>query len=680
MRFGLNWKMGLALLLAVMLLACDGGSLAQAPITPAPTAATPALAPRPMAPRDTDGARQLGANPPPLGDYARTLVYVDLVREARRFGSPATPWDGKALLGDDGWPIGDFGVFLMTWMAGVQGLGGTYTVLFEGRGKVTPVASPVRVKSETYDAASNTSTVLLDFPEGANQMALAITQTGSGIKHLRVIRPGYDPHRPPLFTQPFLDHMRRFKTLRMMDWLRTNNNPVSSWAERTDPKRHHTNAPNGAPWEHIIALARLTGQDLWINIPAMADDDYVLQLARLLKAELPPTTRLYVEYSNEVWNGQFKQHGQNWDMAKAEVAANPQSPLAFDGSRDVNQWGYRRIALRLKQISDVFRQVYGDAAMMTQVRPVFGTQVVNPYATELGLGFIAQVYGPPSRYFYAMAAAPYFNLGPDQRNPKLSTDEVLQAMERSIDELPRVNHFERNKALATWYQLPWLAYEGGPDTFGDGSIAAKKAANYDPRMQAICRRYLDTWYSLGGDLFIWFNAGAGDADSPYGAWELTPNLLITDTPKLRCVDGLLRSTLPALQGRNRAPGRFSALDFAGNLPPYSEGSKTTVRHLAPQRSLDYLVLAEQAGRYPVVLHAAAQEAGNTVDLSVNGTWVGTVALQAAGWGQVLAQPALEVQMNAGHNTLRLTTRTRQGGYDLQDISIQPASAPRSTAP
>ena len=35
--------------------------------------------------------------------------------------------------------------------------------------------------------------------------------------------------------------------------------------------------------------------------------DYVREFARLVKGKLDPERRVYVEYSNEVWNGQFQQ-------------------------------------------------------------------------------------------------------------------------------------------------------------------------------------------------------------------------------------------------------------------------------------------------------------------------------------------------------------------------------------
>jgi hypothetical protein len=216
---------------------------------------------------------------------------VDLVHQARRFGSPEAPWDEAALLGDDGWPVGDFGLFLATRQAETSHFPGTYRVRFHGKATVTAVASRASIGAAIFDAIENVTTVEVTVPDGGNQLALAFTGTGPGIKDLRVIRPGYDPVEPPLFTREFLEHIAPFKTLRLMDWLRTNNNPVRHWAERSTPAATHYNSPQGMPWEYVTALARETGQDLWINIPAQADDDYVRQLAGLLLRENCPRRR-----------------------------------------------------------------------------------------------------------------------------------------------------------------------------------------------------------------------------------------------------------------------------------------------------------------------------------------------------------------------------------------------------
>ena len=45
---------------------------------------------------------------------------------------------------------------------------------------------------------------------------------------------------------------------------------------------------HGVPWEHVIALANELGANIWVPVPARANDDYVRQLAALVKANLNP--------------------------------------------------------------------------------------------------------------------------------------------------------------------------------------------------------------------------------------------------------------------------------------------------------------------------------------------------------------------------------------------------------
>ncbi len=388
----------------------------------------PPCSPRARCPRSRPMLRpaHLGANLPAISDWSATPVYVNLVHQARRFGTPDAPWDENAVLGSDGWPVGDFGIFLSTAQAGVAGTGGTYKVSFTGRANVAPVASAgASIANQAYDAHADRTTLDLvvdtGAPSGGNQLALKFTGTQGGIRNLKVIRPGYDPDDPPLFTSSFIDHIARFRTVRFMDWLRTNdNNGDARWASRPTPERVPYASPLGVPWEHVVALANRTGQDIWINIPLRADDDYVENLARLLKSTLNPGSRVYVEYSNELWNPGFAQFGGNLELARAEVEADPASALAFDkASRtytvaDPNVLAFRRIAKRLKEIADIFAGVFGAPAMLTRIRPVLAAQVVQPHVARIGLDFIRDTYGPPAHYFHALASAPYFNLGAQQ--------------------------------------------------------------------------------------------------------------------------------------------------------------------------------------------------------------------------------------------------------------------------
>ena len=63
--------------------------------------------------------------------------------------------------------------------------------------------------------------------------------------------------------------------------------------------------------EYAILLANEVHANAWINVPYHATDDYVTQLAQLIKSTLDPSLNVYVEFSNEVWNTAFEQGAAN---------------------------------------------------------------------------------------------------------------------------------------------------------------------------------------------------------------------------------------------------------------------------------------------------------------------------------------------------------------------------------
>ena len=650
----------LLLLIAILLLpSCGGGS------------ATPAAAQAPAPVQGVVAAPHLGANLQPIRDWSFTPVYVDLMNQARKFGSPAAPWDEAAPLGGDGWPVGDFGVVLLTGASKYSGNEGTYKLSFRGQASVTGVATSAKVMNASYDATHDLSSADVILAANEDQLILAFTGTATGIKDVKVVRPGYDAANPPLFTQAFLSHIARFKTLRFMDWLRTNNNPVTSWQSRATPEKTHYASDAGVPWEHIVALANQTQKDIWINLPIGVDDNYVPQLARLLKQTLNADAKIYIEYSNEIWNGGFEQYNSNRALAMSEVKANPASTLIYDGTTKQDLIAFRRVAKRLKEFSDIFRGVYGDVAMFSTIRPVLGFQVVQSITAQLGLDFVANVYGPPGRFFYAIAGAPYFDLGDQQTFDGLSTAQVLTAMSKSIQRASIVSDLEADQALAAWYGLKFLAYEGGSATFGPGSLAAKKAASLDPRMLDLCVDYLSRWYRQGGDMMMWFMAGAGDWDTRYGTWELTTDLALADTPKIKCMDAVIGAPAPTPLGRNQIPGTFDALAYVANPLPYSVSSQDRVRYLHPGTSVEYLVQAPADASYSLILHTEAGESGNSIDLAVNSTLVAPAfELVKTGWGKPADNLPITVKLRQGFNTLRLTTRTETSGFIISSLSLR----------
>ena len=109
----------------------------------------------------------------------------------------------------------------------------------------------------------------------------------------------------------FVQAMAPFTAYRFMDWSAENGNPLVRWADRLQPSSGGYGSVYGAPFETEIAWCNFMQADCWLNIPALANDDFIRQLARLTHDQLNNAPhKLYLEYSNEVWNSQFYQFGE----------------------------------------------------------------------------------------------------------------------------------------------------------------------------------------------------------------------------------------------------------------------------------------------------------------------------------------------------------------------------------
>ena len=87
-------------------------------------------------------------------------------------------------------------------------------------------------------------------------------------------------------------------------------------------------------------------KDIWINVPVAASDDYVRELALLLRDNLDPNLHIYVEYSNEVWNWDFSQ--AHWNLAYAD-----QHGLTY----------IEAYAHRTAEIALIFEEVFGPKSL-----------------------------------------------------------------------------------------------------------------------------------------------------------------------------------------------------------------------------------------------------------------------------------------------------------------------------
>ena len=88
-----------------------------------------------------------------------------------------------------------------------------------------------------------------------------------------------------------------FSNLRFMDFLSTNNSPNRYWKDRTKPSNYTMGTEYGAAWELVIDLCnKMSPMDCWINIPHLADDDYVQNLAQMWYANYTGKGVIHIEY------------------------------------------------------------------------------------------------------------------------------------------------------------------------------------------------------------------------------------------------------------------------------------------------------------------------------------------------------------------------------------------------
>lgn len=483
----------------------------------------------------------LGGNLQAQSENSRDHALADLVKSSSGFrdlsGSMAT-------VDSNGWATEDFTIPLWT---GVRVDPGQYRISFSGPSNTS--VSLIAGSGTLENVSSSSSSIrnwTLDIPSGSTstEISLKFTGTSGQVKDLKVLQPGSAAGQ--VWSTKYVDFLKSLDpdTIRVMDIVKTNYNTTSSWAERprdTDATWYE----NGVPWEHLIALANDLGSNIWIPVPARASDDYIRQLAALVKTRLNSNLNAYVEYANETWSALHEPGKYNLEQAKAEVAANPDSNLNYDGVNDSNHWQFRRNARRLKEIVELFKSVWtttynGTTAQAdptnTRVKGVLGGRASQSEWFDNMLNYINDNYGAPKNYFYGIGGAWYFSMNKyrDQYQDGQSTltkEEVLEGLDISVTLYEDERRFERAANKATPWGLKLAAYELGVDTMGELNIDAKAAAHNDTRMGDLMERFVRAFQDQAGVVAPWYTVGARRFDLPSGAWTVTDNLNRPNSPK-----------------------------------------------------------------------------------------------------------------------------------------------------
>ncbi|MEQ8771030.1 MAG: hypothetical protein RIB60_11040 [Phycisphaerales bacterium] len=563
------------------------------------------------------GPAIVGANTQALGPASRDFAFLNLVKQAPPFGDPFDPFDtaGAPPLDADGWPADDFGLVLFTGMQGVSGLGGSYRIEFDAGALpvVQAFESPGRVRSVIRDPISGRVTVAYDFPNGGDQLALGVFFTGGGARNISAIKVA--TNTDATFSDTYIDHVARFDTLRAGAWSAVNDHPVADWSQRAAPGEPRFTTARGAPWEAIIALANSAGSNLWVNVPHMADDTYVRELARLIRDQLDPALAVYVEYSSEVWNPAYAQRQWNLDRAADEVNAGA-VPLDYDGSSDPEVWAARRLGAQAVRLGGIFEQEFGAGSLGTRVRPVIAARTDRAWQFVEAMRYIEAVHGEPSAFVFGVAAAPIMDMQGLDADPTLTPDEVLAALEFGLERWAGSQDLEIVASQAAYFGVEMLASSAGADTAGPNNIDAKREAALSPGMGSLAADSVRAWAADGGGVLVWSVAGAGSYATDAGTFPLTEDLNGPEIPKLQAIDVVQAEPMPPVSAGIEAPAVLDARRHTLRAPGWDTASDA-LDSIDAGDTFEYLVRADAPTRVRVLVRAGSVSGGERLGVSIN---------------------------------------------------------------
>lgn len=458
---------------------------------------------------------RLGMNLAGPADWNTELPFVDVFRMSRPWTSQkkGESWGRgpKLELDEHGWvkrlEKDCWAESPLCTISGGHYPSGEYTVLYNGKGKLDAWNA-----AEIISRTAGKIVIRIDSSKGGFHLKLLETDSEDYIRNIRVIMPGFiDTYEDNPWHPAFLNRWKGVACLRFMDFMHTNGSEISTWSQRPTLDDATFNS-KGIALELLIDLANRLDADPWFCIPHLADDQYVRNFAEMVKDRLDPDLKVYVEYSNETWNGMFPQ---------SRYAGEQGQKLGF--AEKPWEAGWRYTAYRSVQIFKIFEEVFGANDRLVRILP---SQAANPYVSERIVEF-QDAY----KHADALAIAPYisFNISP---NSKPAAEEVAQwTVAQVLDHIENkalpesIRWIKGSREIADKYNLKLMTYEGGQHMVGvaggennEKLTALLHKANAHQRLAEVYRKYYQAWEQNGGDLFCYFSSVSNW--SKWGSWGI----------------------------------------------------------------------------------------------------------------------------------------------------------------
>lgn len=529
----------------------------------------------------------IGTNTNEVMEEDSSVPFIDLFRAALPFQHAKPITRGVVRYDKDGWPNyiapgAQAGTRFVNKLPKGTIPQGYYTVLYDGQGKIE-----YGNDASLVEAQAGRDVILLTPGKDQTYSAkLAITETdpSNPVRNIRILPPGgicksnplnrvmnasqcvkndyltFERHYDKIIFNPdYLRHIRQYKVLRFMNMSGITRNPIQHWKDRPTLSKATWGGPEGTrglPPEIMIELANRVGADPWFTLPHAATNDYITRFARMVKQNLNPGLKVYIEYSNETWNGIFTQHQYMKQMGQRQ---------GLDA--DELQGAYKYYSKRSVEMFRIFEREFGGKQRLIRV---MGGLTGNKRMTQTML-----TYNNAYKYTDAFAVAPYVWGETSALRKARTTREVFRIMtdSRYRYSLPKViEAIKQQVGVTTPYGIDLIAYEGGQHLVDWKTKSNTQhpnklfyTANRHNQMATIYKRLLDGWKQAGGKMFIHYS-----------------------TPRIYQKFGSFGDMEYLNQPLKKAPKYMAILSFIKHNPCWWESCQSTGLSKVPSRNLAQL--------------------------------------------------------------------------------------------
>lgn len=390
--------------------------------------------------------------------------------------------------------------------------GGKMVVLYDGRGILTIEGAKVLGEGDGR-------LVIQAKPYDVIRVVVKATNPSDNVRNIRIVPESLETSADREAFHPlFVRRMTKYSVLRFADWGRAATTPIARWEDRTSWSAANQTGDNGVAYEYMIQLANEVGTDLWLSVPYAADDQFVGQLAQLVRDNLDEDLKVYVEYATEIWRpgtaayayaqreGQFRNLDRDPNVAR----------LYFQSQRSV-------------EVFNTFRQVFGEEE--GRVIRVMASHAGATAEQERLLGFQRAADQTDLLAIDAFVGTDLVT-GANardlvRRGAKGIVDLLLEAVPKTLADT------RASARIADRYEVGLAAYRGGQDLVAPSSAKDDRdlqqvldAANRDRGMAEVYTALLDGWRRSGGELFVHDSFA-----TPFGAEGRAGSVEYVDQPR-----------------------------------------------------------------------------------------------------------------------------------------------------